>query len=121
MLPPESTTQASEDEKKPRSEFKLPRRRLDKTIHRARTARCQLRRAYRLQVLEEFPKAGIPLQKIDKLRPSDSDHPTPTIRLRPSDSDLEKQGYRLIHPSNMKEYIPMIYKQEIQRIKAEIR
>ena len=59
--------------KKPRSEFKLSRRRLDKTIHRARTARCQLRRAYRLQVVEEFLKAGIPLRKIDKLRPSDSD------------------------------------------------
>ena len=104
MLPPESTTQASEDEKKPRSEFKLSRRRLDKTIHRARTARCQLRRAYRLQVVEEFLKAGILLRKIDKLRPL-----------------LEKQGYRLIPHFNMKEYIPRIYKQEIQRIKEEIR
>ena len=90
--------------KKPRSEFKLSRRRLDKTIHRARTARCQLRRAYRLQVVGEFLKAGIPLRKIDKLRPL-----------------LEKQGYRLIPHFNMKEYIPRIYKQEIQRIKAEIR
>ena len=58
-------------------------------------------------MVEEFFKAGILLQKIDKLRPT----------------ALAKQGYsyRLGHPSNMKEYIPMIYKQEIQRIKAEIR
>ena len=60
-------------------------------------------RAYRLQVVEEFLKAGIPLRKIDELRPP-----------------LEKQGYRLKHHSNIKEYIPMIYKQEIQRVKAEI-
>ena len=54
-------------------------------------------------MLEEFLKAGIPLRKTEKLRPL-----------------LGKQGYRLSHNSNMKEYIQIIYKQEIQRIKAEI-
>ena len=54
-------------------------------------------------MVEEFLKAEIPLRKTEKLRPL-----------------LGKQGYRLSHNSNMKEYIQIIYKQEIQRIKAEI-
>ena len=61
-------------------------------------------RAYRLQVVEEFLKAGIPIRKMDKLR---------TL--------LERQGYRLSHSSNMMDYVTIIYKQEIERIKAEIR
>ena len=59
------------------------------------------KRAYRLQVVEEFLKAGIPLSKMDKLR-----------RL------LEMQGYRLSHSSNMRNYISVIFKQEVQRIKT---
>lgn len=61
-------------------------------------------RAYRLQVVEEFLKAGIPIRKMDKLR---------TL--------LERQGYQLSHSSNMMDYVTIIYKQEIERIKAEIR
>ena len=61
-------------------------------------------RAYRLQVVEEFLKAGIPIRKMDKLR---------TL--------LERQGYRLSHSSNMMDYVTIINKQEIERIKAEIR
>lgn len=61
-------------------------------------------RAYHLQVVEEFLKAGIPIRKMDKLR---------TL--------LERQGYRLSHSSNMMDYVTIIYKQEIERIKAEIR
>ena len=60
-------------------------------------------RAYCLQVVEEFLKAGIPIRKMDKLR---------TL--------LERQGYRLSHSSNMMDYVTIIYKQEIERIKAEI-
>ena len=60
-------------------------------------------RAYRLQVVEEFLKAGIPIRKMDKLR---------TL--------LERQGHRLSHSSNMMDYVTIIYKQEIERIKAEI-
>ena len=54
-------------------------------------------RAYRLQVVEEF---GIPIHKMDKLR---------TL--------LERQGHRLSHSSNMMDYVTIIYKQEIERIK----
>lgn len=61
-------------------------------------------RAYRLQVVEEFLKAGIPIHKMDKLR---------TL--------LERQCHRLSHSSNMMDYVTIIYKQEIERIKAEIR
>ena len=61
-------------------------------------------RAYRLQVVEEFLKAGIPLHKMYKLR---------TL--------LERQGRRLSHSSNMMDYVTIIYKQDIGRIKAEIR
>ena len=61
-------------------------------------------RAYRLHVVEEFLKAGIPVRKMDKLG---------TL--------LERQGYWLSHSSNMMDYVTTIYKQEIERIKAEIR
>jgi hypothetical protein len=44
-------------------------------------------RAYRLQVVEQFLKAGIPICKMDKLR---------TL--------LERQGYRQSHSSNMMDY-----------------
>lgn len=60
-------------------------------------------RAYRLQGVEEFLKAEIPIHKMDKLR---------TL--------LERQGHRLSHSSNMMDYVAIIYKQEIERIKAEI-
>ena len=55
-------------------------------------------------MVEEFLKAGIPIRKMDKLR---------TL--------LERQGYQLSHSSNMIDYVTIIYKQEIERIKAEIR
>lgn len=55
-------------------------------------------------MVEEFLKAGIPIRKMDKLR---------TL--------LERQGYRLSHSSNMMDYVKIIYKQEIERIKAKIR
>ena len=57
-------------------------------------------RAYRLEVVEEFLKAGIPNSKIDKLRPL-----------------LEKNGYRLTSSPNLSQHISIIFKQEIDRIK----
>ena len=60
-------------------------------------------RANRLQVVKEFLKAGIPLRKMDKLRPL-----------------LEMQGYRLSHSSNMMNYISVIFKEVVQRIKTKI-
>lgn len=60
---------------------------------------------YRSDVVEEFLKAGIAVSKIDNLRPL-----------------LEKHGgYRLTHSSNLSEYISLVYKQEIERLKAEIK
>ena len=60
-------------------------------------------RAYRQEVVEEFLKAGIPLNKINKLHPL-----------------LERNGYRLIGSSNLGQYISLIFKQETGRIKHEI-
>ncbi|CAB4040917.1 DNA-directed primase polymerase, partial [Paramuricea clavata] len=60
-------------------------------------------RAYRQQVVEEFLKAGIPIHKVDKLRPL-----------------LEKNGYRLTGSSNLGQYISLTFKQETERIKQEI-
>ena len=55
-------------------------------------------RAYRLQVVEEFLKAGIPIHKMDNLR---------TL--------LERQCHRLSHSSNMMDYVTIIYMQEIEQ------
>ena len=59
-------------------------------------------RAYRQEVVE-FLKAGIPLNKTNKLCPL-----------------LEKNGYRLTGSSNLGQYISLIFKQETERIKHEI-
>ncbi|KAK3725261.1 hypothetical protein QZH41_001278 [Actinostola sp. cb2023] len=59
--------------------------------------------AYRLEVVTEFLKAGIPIAKIDMLR-----------------SLLEKNGYRLTGSSNLGQYVSMALKQEIERIKQEL-
>ena len=60
-------------------------------------------KAYRQEVVEEFLKAGIPIRKIDKLRPL-----------------LEKNGYRLTSSANLGQYIALIFKQEVVRIKKEL-
>ena len=60
-------------------------------------------RAYRQEVVEEFLKAGIPIHKIDTLRPL-----------------LEKNGYRLTGSSNLGQYISLIFKQETERVKQEL-
>ena len=59
--------------------------------------------AYRLEVVSEFLKAGIPLVKIDMLR-----------------SLLEKYSYRLTGSSKLGQYVSMTLKQEIERIKQEL-
>ena len=51
----------------------------------------------------EFLKAGIPISKIDKLR-----------------SLLKKNGHRLTSSSNLRRYITLICKQEVERIKKEL-
>ena len=60
-------------------------------------------RAFRVEVLEDFLKAGIPVYKVDKLRPL-----------------LEERGYRLTHSTNLRQYIPLILKKEVDQLKREI-
>ena len=59
--------------------------------------------AYRQEVVEEFLKAGIPIGKVDGLRPL-----------------LEKNGYRLPHSAHLGQYVSLIFKQEVERIKKEL-
>ena len=60
-------------------------------------------RGYRQEVVEEFLKAEIPIPKIDTLRPLE-----------------EKNGYRLTGCSNLGQYISLIFKQEMERLKREL-
>ena len=59
-------------------------------------------RAYRLEVVEEFLRAGIQIGKIDMLR-----------------SLLEKNGQRLTESAHLGQYISIVFKQEVERIKNE--
>ena len=62
-------------------------------------------RAFRVQVVEDFLKAGVSLTlyKIDKLRDL-----------------LERGGNRLTDSSHLRQHIPLILKQETERLKEEI-
>ena len=60
-------------------------------------------RAYRLEVVGEFLKVGIPIGKIDTLR-----------------SMLEKKSYRLTGSSHLGQYVSTALKQGIGRIKQEL-
>ena len=60
-------------------------------------------RAYRLEVVEEFLRAGIRIGKIDMLR-----------------SLLEKNGQRLTASAHLGQYISIVSKQEVGRIKNEL-
>ena len=60
--------------------------------------------AYRLEFVNEFLKADIPIGKIDMLR-----------------SLLEKNSYRLTGSSHLGQYVSMALKQEIERIKQELK
>ena len=60
-------------------------------------------RAYRLEVVEEFLRAGIPIGKIDMLR-----------------SLLEENGQRLTASAHLGQYISIVFKQEVERIKNEL-
>ena len=60
--------------------------------------------AYRLEVVSEFLKAGIPIGKIDMLRSLDM---------------LGKNGYRITGSSHLGHYVSIDLKQEIERIEQE--
>ena len=59
--------------------------------------------AYRLEVVSEFLKTGIPIGKIDMMQ-----------------SLLEKNSYRLTGSSQLGQYISMALKQEIEQNKKEL-
>ena len=59
-------------------------------------------RAYRIKVISELLKAGIPIRKIDMLRPL-----------------LENNGYRFTGSIHQRQYI-IVLKQEIEQIKEEL-
>ena len=60
-------------------------------------------RAYRLEVVEEFLMAGIPIRKTDMLR-----------------SLLEKNGQRLTASAHLGQYISIFFEQEFESIKTEL-
>ena len=60
-------------------------------------------RLYRYELVETLLKAGIPLLKVDSLRPF-----------------LEKYGHRLTSRNHLAEFIPMIRQKEIDFVKSEI-
>ena len=59
-------------------------------------------RVYRVKVVENFLKAGIPLVKVDSMR-----------------GLLEENGLRLTHSSHLADYIPLLLQQEKQLIRSE--
>lgn len=58
--------------------------------------------AYRLEVVEQFLRAGIPIGKIDMLR-----------------SLLEKNGQRLTARAHLGQYISIVFKRKVERIKND--
>ena len=60
-------------------------------------------RVYRVRVMEQFLRSGIPISKIDCLRPL-----------------LEEGSYRLTHSSHLSEYIPVLYVEEKKKIRSEL-
>ena len=60
-------------------------------------------RVYRVKVVENFLRAGIPLSKIDDLR-----------------ALLEENGLKLTHSSHLADYIPVLLQQEKETLKNEI-
>ena len=57
----------------------------------------------KVKVVEEFLRAGIPIGKIDMLR-----------------SLLEKNGQRLTASAHLGQYISIVFKQEVERMKRRM-
>ena len=74
----------------------------EKSTAKVNTLRLE-ERAYRIEVISELLKAGIPIRKIDMLRPL-----------------LEKNGYRFTGSTNQGQYISIVLKQEIEQIKEAL-
>ena len=76
---------------------------VDKVNHPMGEMLPEEQRVFRVEVVESFLRGGIPLSKIDHLRPL-----------------LEKQGYRLTSSSHMAELIPTIHSMEVTRLREEM-
>ena len=75
----------------------------DKEVQPAGTQVSMEERVFRLRVVEEFLRAGIPLAKIDDLR-----------------GILEEGALRLTHSSHLADYIPPILRTEKQKVRKEL-
>ena len=75
----------------------------DKAEQPAGTSVSMSERVYRVKVVENFLKAGIPLAKVDDLR-----------------ALLEENGLKLTHSSHLADYIPLLLRQEKELLKNEI-
>ena len=75
----------------------------DKEEQPAGTSVSMAERVYRVKVVENFLRAGIPLSKIDTLR-----------------ALLEENGLRLTHSSHLADYIPLLLRQENELIRSEL-
>ena len=75
----------------------------DSQIHKVGEMLPDEQRVFRLEVVESFLAAGIPLQKVDLLR-----------------HILERGGYRLTMSSALSELIPTVHAMEMSRIRADL-
>ena len=75
----------------------------DKAEQPAGTSVSMAERVYRVKVVENFLRAGIPLVKVDDLR-----------------ALLEENGLKLTHSSHLADCIPLLLKQEKETLKNEI-
>ena len=75
-------------------------KRYDKSAHPVGESLPDLTRVYRVKVVSEFLKAGIPLSKIDNLR-----------------GLLEAGGFSLSHSTHLRQLIPFILDQELDNLR----
>ena len=75
----------------------------DKEEQPAGTSVSMAERVYRVKVVENFLRAGIPLSKVD------------TLRALP-----EENGLRLTHSSHLADYIPFLLQQKKELIRSEL-
>ena len=75
----------------------------DKEEPAAATMVSMEERIYRIRVVEKFLSAGVPLSKIDRLR-----------------GLLEENGLRLTNSTHLYDYIPLLLKQEKEKIRTEV-
>lgn len=75
----------------------------DEKVHPTRESLPRDLRTWRLEVVQSLLSAGVPLSKIDRLRPL-----------------LEKNNFRLTSSQNMSQLAPLILDHELQQLKEEL-